>query len=129
MSIEVFRASYIAFEQQLEQFKAIAHPSQNNSTPQPDLTKLRTSFASLQQDFQQIVQQSDAIDLPHPIPSYQTEISKQIRLLGMDVMYLQAARMSATADTRRSQLLDRVEMLLGYCQALLSATLPSEPAP
>lgn len=109
---EKFRQSYSALVQQLEQFKAIA--------TQDDVSWMRTAFARIQQDFQQIVQQGDAIDLPHKVLSYQTEISKQLRLLGMDVMYLQAARLSATVDTRRSQLLDRVEMLLGYCQALLA---------
>ncbi|MBD2090900.1 heterocyst frequency control protein PatD [Microcoleus sp. FACHB-1515] len=118
MSIDAFRQSYAALHQQLEQFQAIA--------VQDDPQWMRTSFARIQQDFQQIVQQFDAIDLPHPIPACQTEISKQLRLLGMDVMYLQAARLSTTADNRRSQLLDRVEMLKGFCETVLSA-ISAEP--
>lgn len=113
MSIEAFQQSYIALQQELEQFQAIA--------VQDDSQWMRTSFARIQQDFQQIVQQFESIDLPHPIPACQTEISKQLKLLGMDVMYLQAARLSTTADNRRGQLLDRVETLKGFCEAVLSA--------
>lgn len=117
MSIDALRQSYAALQQALEQFQAIA--------VQNDPQWMRTSFARIQQDFQQIVQQFEAIDLPHPIPACQTEISKQLRLLGMDVMYLQAARLSTTADNRRTQLLDRVEMLKSFCETVLSA-LPTD---
>ncbi|NJL22168.1 MAG: heterocyst frequency control protein PatD [Leptolyngbyaceae cyanobacterium SM1_3_5] len=113
MSIDAFRQAYTALHQQLDQFQAIA--------VQDDPMWMRTSFARIQQDFQQIVQQFESIDLPHPIPACQTEISKQLRLLGMDVMYLQAAKLSTTADNRRTQLLDRVEMLKGFCDTILSA--------
>lgn len=118
MSIEAFQAAYTALQQQIEQFQAIAL--------QEDPMWMRTSFARIQQDFQQILQQFESIDLPHPIPACQTEISKQLRLLGMDVMYLQAARLSTTADNRRSQLLDRVEVLKGFCHTILSA-IPADP--
>ena len=115
MSIEEFRQSYMQLQQQLQQFKSIATDRTS------DLQLLQTAFAGIQQHFQQIVQRDQNPDLAAPVQSVETEISKQLRLLSMDVMYLQAARLSATVEQRRSQLLDRIEMLLGYCQALLSA--------
>jgi hypothetical protein len=115
MSIEEFRRSYMHLHQQIQQFKSIATDRTS------DLKLLQKQFAGMQQHFQQIVQRDHSPEIAAPVQSVQTEISKQLRLLSMDVMYLQAARQSATVEQRRSQLLDRVEMLSGYCQALLSA--------
>lgn len=51
--------------------------------------------------------------------SYQTEMSKQLRLLEVDVMFLQGARQTSTAQTRLKTISDRLSTLIQYCQAIL----------
>ena len=51
--------------------------------------------------------------------SLQTELYKQMRLLETDVMMLQAARSSATAQTRVMGICARIKTLIQYCDALL----------
>lgn len=51
--------------------------------------------------------------------SYQTEISKQLRLLAVDVMFLQGAKQTATVQTRLKTIGDRLSILMQYCQAVL----------
>jgi len=90
---------------------------------QLDAPRLRQSFLKAQQFFQQQVVTLDAGDLePDDEPrvrSYQTEMSKQLRLLEMDIMFFQAARQSGTVQQRQVQLSDRLQILISYCDALL----------
>ncbi len=60
----------------------------------------------------------DASETP-PEQSYLTEIHKQLRLLGTDVTFLQAAKQPATAQTRQTATASRLNTLIGYCGALL----------
>ncbi len=53
--------------------------------------------------------------------SFQTEIYRALRLLEMDMTFLQASRRSATANPRQAAISDRLSTLIGYCQALLQA--------
>lgn len=108
---------YHEFSQALEQLQQTA------SGAIVDVPKLRQSFLKAQQFFQQQIINLDADDLEPDIQpqvqSYQTEISKQLRLLGMDVMFLQAARQPGTAQERQSQILHRIQTLHSYCNAIL----------
>ncbi len=105
---------FIGLLEQLQQAVAVA---------QLDAKGLRQSFLEAQQFFQQQIVSLDASDLdPADEPrvrSYQTEMSKQLQLLGMDVMFLQAARQQQTAKTRKTQLNQRLQTLIGYCNAVL----------
>lgn len=108
---------YQEFKQALEQLQQTAASSQL------DAPKLRQSFLLTQQFFQQQIVSLDAGDLePADEPrvrSYQTEMSKQLRLVGMDVIFLQAARQSRTVQERQMQLCDRIVSLQRYCDAIL----------
>lgn len=88
-----------------------------------DAIRLHQSFLEAQQFFQQQIVSLDAGDLEagdeSRVRSYQTEISKQLRLLGMDVKFLQAARQEETVKARQIQLLERLKMLQGYCDRIL----------
>ncbi|MBD2294571.1 heterocyst frequency control protein PatD [Anabaena sphaerica FACHB-251] len=84
---------------------------------QLDAPTLRQCLFELQQWFvQQIV---SLTDLDSRQQSYQTEMSKQLRLLEIDVMFLQGARQSATAQARIKTIEERLNTLIRYCQALL----------
>ncbi|MBW4665921.1 MAG: heterocyst frequency control protein PatD [Cyanomargarita calcarea GSE-NOS-MK-12-04C] len=53
--------------------------------------------------------------------SYRTEISKQLRLLEVDVMFFKGARQSSTAQARLIIIGDRLKTLIRYCEAVLGS--------
>ena len=110
--------------QRYQEFKrALEQLQQTLAGAQLDAPRLRQSFLEAQQFFQQQIVSLDAGDLETAdeprVRSYQTEMSKQLRLLGMDVMFLQAARQPGTAKGRQQQVGDRIQTLIGYCNTLL----------
>lgn len=86
-----------------------------------DAKELRQSFLAAQQFYQQqIVMDSNELDAADArVRSYSTEISKQLQMLGTDVMFLQAARQQQTATLRQNQISQRLQTLLGYCNAII----------
>lgn len=51
--------------------------------------------------------------------SLQTESYRLLKLLEMDVIFLQASRKSETATPRIRAMSERIKILIGYCEALL----------
>lgn len=49
---------------------------------------------------------------------YRTEISKQLRLLEVDVMFLGGARQAATSEARLRAISERLVTLMRYCEAV-----------
>lgn len=87
-----------------------------------DPTRLKAAISPLQQQFQQIVALGvEDLDpaTAQRVYACQVEIDKQLRLLSMDAMFLQAARQSTTAQQRQQQVRDRIQTLIGYCQAMV----------
>ncbi len=109
--------------QRYQEFSEVLEQLQQTVVVTPlDAPKLRQMFLEAQQFFQQQLVSLDAGDLEQLEPrvrSYQTEMSKQLQLLGMDVMFLQAARQQGTATARQLQLGDRLKTLISYCDAIL----------
>ncbi|BAZ50752.1 hypothetical protein NIES4103_33690 [Nostoc sp. NIES-4103] len=87
------------------------------TSTQIDAPELRQRLASLQQMFQQQI--VPLADEDSRVLSYRTEISKQLRLLEIDIMFFQGARQVATAKTRLETIGDRLSTLIGYCDAIL----------
>ncbi len=121
---KVHRQRYQELKQALEQMQQTAAGAQVDAPGlQLSLLGLRQSILTTQQFFQQQVVSLDAGDLePADEPrvrSYQTEMSKQLRLLAMDVMLCLAARQPETAIGRQLQLRDRIQTLISYCDAIL----------
>lgn len=109
-----------------QEFVAILQQLQADAKhTEPDMLKLRQSFEDAQQFFgQQVVNlDTSAIDprIASRVRSYHTEIDKQLRLLGVDIMFWQAARQPETANKRQTQITARIQTLIGYCEALLEA--------
>ncbi|MEA5514369.1 heterocyst frequency control protein PatD [Nodularia sp. UHCC 0506] len=78
---------------------------------------LRKGVSLLQQMFRQQI-----VPLPAEnsrVQSYRTEISKQLRLLEIDVMFLQGSRQASTAEGRLKTISDRLTTLIQYCEAIL----------
>lgn len=108
------RQCYLKFSEVLQQLQRADTPI--------DASKLYQKFLEAQQIFQQQILSLDASDLNQNtqsrIRSYQTEISKQLRLVEMDIRFLQAAKAEATATTRQLQISDRLKTLQSYCEAI-----------
>jgi hypothetical protein len=121
---KVHRRRYEELKQALEQLQQTAAGAELDASGlQLSKLGLRQRLLTAQQFFQQQVVSLDAGDLePADEPrvrSYQTEMSKQMQLLGMDVMLWQAARQPGTAIGRQQQLRDRIQTLISYCDAIL----------
>jgi hypothetical protein len=50
--------------------------------------------------------------------SYKTEINKQLRLLEVDMMFLQGAKQLTTLQSRLKNIEERIDTLIRYCQAI-----------
>ncbi|QSJ17952.1 heterocyst frequency control protein PatD [Nostoc sp. UHCC 0702] len=87
------------------------------TSTQLDAPELRQRLASLLQIFQQEI--VPLADEDSRVQSYRTEISKQLRLLEIDIMFFQGARQVSTAKTRLETIGDRLTTLIGYCDAIL----------
>lgn len=108
-----YQQHYQQFAQLLEQLQA--------ASVEPDFKELRQSYQKAQQFFLQQILTLEPVD-NYQIRSYQTEIAKELQLIGMDVIFLQAARVPETSANRQKQLLNRLPTLLKYCNAILQLT-------
>ena len=116
MSPEYFQ-TYQTFEQEVVGLNRAISQSDSNSA------SLKATVTDLQTFFQTHVWMLDLVPLnpasAHQIRSFNVEIDKQLRLLSMDAMFLQAAKQPTTIDQRLNQMRDRVTLLLQYCNGLL----------
>lgn len=113
------RDRYQQWQDLLESFRMIVQ------VPTADGATLQGALLQVQQFFQQQVGPLELAELESAIAprvqAVRTEMQKELRLLTMDVMFLQAARQSATQQQCQKQLGDRLEKLAGYCQVLVAA--------
>ncbi|MBE9186617.1 heterocyst frequency control protein PatD [Microcoleus sp. LEGE 07076] len=120
------RQCYQELQQALEQLQGTA--AQDN----PDLAALAAEYTKVQHFFGNHIMKANSgeLDAPQTPPeqSYLTEIHKQLRLLGTDVTFLQAAKQPATAQARQTAAKERINTLIGYCSALLQKNSGSERA-
>ncbi|OUL17475.1 heterocyst frequency control protein PatD [Nostoc sp. 106C] len=103
------------------------------SNTQLNASELRQRLASLNQFFvQQIVPLSEVDSREREVraeassdwnfareQSYLTEMSKQLRLLEIDIMFFQGARQESTVQARLQIISDRLTTLIRYCDAIL----------
>lgn len=100
--------------EQLEQDLAQAAPS----------SELKANFLQTQRFFQQqVVPLSEPLApaIASRLRSYQTEIHRQLRLVGTDFIFLGTARQTGTIEQRRAQIRDRLQVLISYCDTLLQS--------
>ena len=86
-----------------------------------DLTTLPPAFTQVQELFTTFMASFQDMELNTTVAprwqSLQTEMHKQMRLLGIDVMFLQASRPGNMAQQRQKQIVDRLKILIDYCAA------------
>ena len=89
----------------------------NVTTDKLNTNQLRLNFTHLQTFFlQQII---PLVNANSQEQSYKTEISKQLRLLEVDIMFLQGAKQLTTLQSRLKTIEERIDKLSGYCQAII----------
>lgn len=119
---EDYRQQYQTFERALQRLKG------ETTRPHPDCTTLQSDFLDVQQLFQLRISSLNLEVLDPAIAarlqSVHTEIHKQLRLLGMDVAFLQAARQSITTQQRQAQMRDRLHIILQFCNGILATVEP-----
>lgn len=106
-----------------ELWEALEQLQKYTDNPDVEGSAVLESFQQVQCIFQEQVMTltSEGLD-PAVAPqwqSVQTEIHRAFRLLEMDVMFLQTSRKAATSQARKTTMRDRLEKMMGYCQALL----------
>lgn len=106
---ETFQSRLVQFQTQLAQSSLAG-------------TALISTLSQLQQFFQSQILAVEAVT--HREQSLQVEMNKQLRLLAIDVTFLQAAKQGATRQQRQQQIQERLTLLIQYCKALLE-THPS----
>lgn len=118
MLSEVHQQRYRELMQALERLSEIV------DAPDPDKAALRTDVLEVQQFFQEkiLTLPMDALDAiaQSRMQSFQTELHKQLRLLGNEVMFLLSARQPETVDRRLSGVRDRIQTSIRYCEVVLS---------
>lgn len=108
---------YASFQRSLQELRSRAVQAN------PDIPRLQGEFLELQHYFQLNIASAELPDSEDinlsKLMSYQTEISKELRLLGTDIMFLQSARQPLKVQQRQAQLRDRLDRLTGYCDRIL----------
>ncbi len=91
-----------------------------------DKVALSARHQELQQFFGNLIVALDEAQLSPAkeslVQSYTTEIHKQLRLMGMDITFLQASRNPETTNTRQQAIASRLQTIMGYCSSLLTKT-------
>ncbi|VXD18369.1 conserved hypothetical protein [Planktothrix serta PCC 8927] len=88
-----------------------------------DLSGLKQTFKQLKITFQTQIMGINSSDFDPPvesiIQSYLTETHKQMRLLEMDLKFLQASHQPSTLNSRLTPIQNRLNTLLSYCEDIL----------
>jgi hypothetical protein len=96
-------------------------------------TDLKHQLTRLQSTFSEIIASIDLTDIPppanHRLQSLQVEIAKELRLLQVDILFLQTAKQPKTVAHRQQQIQNRLDTLLRYCAIVLKPNPPDTPTP
>lgn len=105
--------------------QALVSLQQQTMAAELNVGQLREDAQKVQQFFQQQIAPLSPDELEPAMAvrfsSLLTEMHKQMQLLLMDITFMQVSRQSATLQQRTVQMRDRLQTLLGYCEAFLSA--------
>ncbi|NET42677.1 heterocyst frequency control protein PatD [Okeania sp. SIO2B3] len=111
---------YQKFNQLLNQLQQLL--AQENLDPE----KISAMKKEVQQFFETQIMSLDNLELDRSIifqvKSYLTEIHKELRLLYVDLIFLQASRNPQTTQIRLATIKDRLKTLTNYCGNILSQT-------
>jgi hypothetical protein len=118
---------------QYQIFQTAAAKLAKDLTPDLPPSDLKLHLISLQATFNQTIAQIDLTDIPppanHRLQSLQVEITKELRLLQVDMLFLQTAKQPETVAHRQQQMQRRLGTLLRYCGIVLAPETPDTLTP
>lgn len=92
--------------------------------PTDSIPELKISLRQAIELFEQQIITQDIEDLPDPIAgkmrSYLTESHRLLRLLPLDLIFIEAARQPNTLQQRRQAYQDKLDLLIRYSQAAIN---------
>lgn len=124
MSVQMYRRQLQSLRHALQQLQLAVDPNTDDSSS--EATDIQSAFKETQQQFQQILTLNLDAEIANQMPqmqSLQTEINKQLRLFGIDIVFLQTARHSAKSQQRQTQMGDRLCLIMQYCDRLLEMAM------
>ena len=90
---------------------------------QVTVSQIKQEFLSIQNWFEQnIASMGDRQIDPELLPRWQavqTEIKREFKLLGTDILFLATSRQQKTQQKRLKSIEERLTKLIGYCQVML----------
>ncbi len=108
--------------QQYQKLSQLLNQLQKN-VAERELAKILATNQKIQKLFETRIINLDNskldLSIASQVQSYLTEIHKQLRLLNVDVTFLQASQNPQTTQTRLANMSDRLETLKGYCLSIL----------
>ncbi|MFE4107378.1 heterocyst frequency control protein PatD [Almyronema epifaneia] len=112
-------------QQMLSRFQAERQQLEAQVTQaNPDTQQLQVNFLKLQQRFQQQIlplrDNSLSVAAQTQLQAYQTEMNRLMRLLAVDISFLQTVRQSIKQQQRQAQIQQRLGSLGQFCEALLT---------
>lgn len=129
MSLQQYQQQYQQWQAQLKSLSQQIQANLRVGVVEPaEIVKSSSNQQAIQEGLAQIQQtfHQNLANLNLPDETIQTqlqpiqiEISKQLRLLETDAIFLKAARQPATAEQRQQQIQQRLELLLKYCDAVI----------
>ncbi|NEN91699.1 MAG: heterocyst frequency control protein PatD [Okeania sp. SIO3H1] len=113
--------------QRYQKFSQLLHQLQQLITQENlELEKISAMKKEVQKFFEIQIMSLDNLELDRSIAfqvkSYLTEMHKELRLLYVDLTFLQASRNPQTTQKRLATIKDRLKILTGYCRNILSKT-------
>lgn len=94
------------------------------NSPNCRITTVREKLQQAQQIFQEEILPLDRDELDSTLAArftpIQTEIHRALRLLGTDILFLSSSKQATTSQQRLIAVRDRLEKIIGYCQAILT---------
>jgi mRNA degradation ribonuclease J1/J2 len=118
---ELHYPQYRTLQQSLKEIQQTI--AQLNHQSEGNHPALLAAISQVQELFKQEILTMNLDELPGErislVQSYRTEMHKQMGLLATDAMFFQTARQPTTKQQRWSQIMNRLETLIRYCDVLL----------
>jgi hypothetical protein len=107
----------------------LTHLATSGHQANPDGALLQQQFLVAQQQFQgDVLPSLTDPAVPQTVQPILTEMNRTLRLLAMDVAFMQTSRNAQTTQHRQQQLNHKTDQLLSFCEALLQAVATADDA-
>jgi hypothetical protein len=127
------RKKLMRYLDQYQIFQTAVAKLAKDLTPSTHPAELKQHLTQLQATFSQTIARIDLTHIPSPanqrLQSLHVEIAKELRLLQVDLLFLQTAKQPHTVADRQQQIQNRLGTLLRYCTIVLAPPTPEALTP